>query len=155
MSMDPGRDFKAGERASRGRAAEGAAAREAEREQGRAASTGARSRGCGPRERAHRALKAAVLGCRLGGVSKPGSPRARPATLRARLRQFGGWGRLRPGLGERKEGGCLLELASVCQIPVLRALKDTELCAGLTRGLPSVRVARRSRACGEGGLLRV
>lgn len=151
MSMDPGRDFKAGERASRGRAAAGAGARE----RGRAADTGARSRVCGRRERAHRALKAAALGSRLRGVSKPGFPRAGPATLRARLRQFGGWGRLWPGLGERKECGRLLELASLCQIPVLGALKDAELCAGLKRGLPSVRVARRSWACGDGGLVRV
>lgn len=72
MSMDPGRDFKAGERASRGRAAAGAAARE----RWRAADTGARSRVCGRREPAHHALKAAALGsCLRGGVKAGFSPR--------------------------------------------------------------------------------
>lgn len=78
MSMNPGRDFKAGERASK--RAGGA------RRRGRA-STGARERaspGCRRRARALHSLKAAALGSRfqrLALLASPGVPRAKGVRL--------------------------------------------------------------------------
>lgn len=71
MSMDPGRDFKAGERASRGRAAAAAA-----REQWARGDRGDAQPGCRSRVRAPRALKAAARGSRLGRPTARFSPRA-------------------------------------------------------------------------------
>lgn len=106
------------------------------REQGRAAAAGAR--GQRGRARALHVLKAAALCYHLGRFPQPRSSRALPGA---------GEGRLWPGLGEREKGGCLPGLARLCQIPVLQALKDAVLCAGLARS-PPVLVARGSGTWG-------
>lgn len=137
MSMDPGRDFKAGERASRGArrrrrreraagTAGGGSARSALLKQPRLATTSKRSH-------------SPVLPVRGPGVcGLPG--------------QSGGWGRLWPGLAGREEGGYLLGPASLCQIPILGALKDAALFTSLARS-PRVHIARGSGSWGSLALI--
>lgn len=133
MSMDPGRDFKAGERTSE-------RAGGARWWRGRAARASWRAR-------ALRALKAAALGSRLArGPSAPLSPRG-----------TGGcglyWDSLRTGgdcspCSERE--GRLPSGAGVsfAGFPLFELLKDAARCSGLARS--PVRIARGSRAPGPG-----
>lgn len=133
--MDPGRDFKAGERASRG-ARRRRRRRRRERAAGTAGGGSARST----------LLKQPRLATTSKGSRSPVLP-VRGARVCGLWGQSGGWGRLWPGLAGRKEGGCLLGPASLCQIPILGALKDAALFTSLARS-SRVRIARGSGSWG-------